>query len=311
MKTLLKALFVSLVALASTACYDDYKDDFEDGTSVYFSYQNPYRTLVEDADSDNLTFTFGVMIGGLYENTKSWTVEYEFDESLLAASGVASQALPAAYYDLSNDNNNKVVIKSGDFLGEVTVTIPKNAFMSDPLALGGTYALPIKITETESDYITEDKGYTVIALKYINKYHATYYLVGTDTKYDSTGTTVIDTETYDVGEENYVGNLYFTLTTTGQYTLNLPYVGGYNSTTDSQSMTMDFSNSSAITLTNPVGVTSLKDITVTPYASENLYTGEDVTSFDLSYTYTDSEGYIHKVVEKLVFLKQELAFETW
>ena len=76
----------------------------------------------------------------------------------------------------------------GNILGEIEVKIDKDKFMSDPKSLNGTYVLPVKITSCDMDSILENKDYSLIALKYFNKFHATYFLKGTDTKFNADGT---------------------------------------------------------------------------------------------------------------------------
>ena len=45
----LNILWIGLISVLMTACYDDYEKDY-DKSSVYFASQKPLRTLVADTD---------------------------------------------------------------------------------------------------------------------------------------------------------------------------------------------------------------------------------------------------------------------
>ena len=56
----LNILWIGLISVLMTACYDDYEKDY-DKSSVYFASQKPLRTLVADTD---MSIKVGVAIGG-------------------------------------------------------------------------------------------------------------------------------------------------------------------------------------------------------------------------------------------------------
>ena len=56
----LNILWIGLISILMTACYDDYEKDY-DKSSVYFASQKPLRTLVADTD---MSIKVGVAIGG-------------------------------------------------------------------------------------------------------------------------------------------------------------------------------------------------------------------------------------------------------
>ena len=45
----LNILWIGLISVLMTACYDDYEKDYDE-SSVYFASQKPLRTLVADTD---------------------------------------------------------------------------------------------------------------------------------------------------------------------------------------------------------------------------------------------------------------------
>ena len=49
----LNILWIGLISVLMTACYDDYEKDY-DKSSVYFASQKPLRTLVADRKSTRL-----------------------------------------------------------------------------------------------------------------------------------------------------------------------------------------------------------------------------------------------------------------
>ena len=59
----LNILWIGLISVLMTACYDDYEKDYDE-SSVYFASQKPLRTLVADTD---MSIKVGVAIGGKRE----------------------------------------------------------------------------------------------------------------------------------------------------------------------------------------------------------------------------------------------------
>ena len=65
----LNILWIGLISVLMTACYDDYEKDYDKST-VYFASQKPLRTLVADTD---MSIKVGVAIGGKREvHTDDW-----------------------------------------------------------------------------------------------------------------------------------------------------------------------------------------------------------------------------------------------
>ena len=194
MKRIIVFLFIS-VTLSS--CYQDYIKDF-DFTSTYFTYQTDVRSIIVGEDS---TFQFGVVLGGVRQNSIDREVSYMIDPTLINSATLALlkagnqktamtavnqlKQMPANYYTLSD--NSKFVIKSGMQMGTVKLTANSN-FLADPASFAPNYAIPLKITKA-GDSILSSKNYTVIAIKYENMLFGNYWHGGVTTR-DSAGVTV-------------------------------------------------------------------------------------------------------------------------
>ncbi|AWW32697.1 hypothetical protein DN752_22535 [Echinicola strongylocentroti] len=196
-------IFLLLTGLFSCEPYEDYLGDF-DYSIVYFGTQKPLRTIVA---YDNMEFKVGVALGGKRSNEVDEYADFSVDPSLLDddtfTEGNDFELLPADYYSLSNDS--RMVIPAGKFIGDVTVTLDREAFTSDPKALSTTYALPIRITGSSLDSISSGnydeagnvinppKDYTILVVKYISPYHGTYYHKGTQQELDENGELIEET----------------------------------------------------------------------------------------------------------------------
>ncbi|OAQ37886.1 hypothetical protein A5893_16880 [Pedobacter psychrophilus] len=185
-------IVLTVFILASCKKYDSYVSDF-DFSVVYFASQKPLRTIVA---YDNMSFKVGVTLGGVRNNKSDQTVKYEIDPSLLTSVSGAGvfKLLPANYYTISD--NSTMVVKEGQLIGDVTLTLNKALFTADPDALQKAYALPLRIVSTTTDSILRGssnvpaKDYTILVVKYISPYHGTYYHKGKETKLSDNSVTV-------------------------------------------------------------------------------------------------------------------------
>ncbi|MFR9499756.1 MAG: DUF1735 domain-containing protein [Rikenellaceae bacterium] len=289
--------FVAMILLSS--CYDDYKNDYVK-TTTYFSMQSPYVRLLED-DSDILSLKAGVGLGGKYENDKSWTVDYQIDESLLAeyASDKGFKVLPKDFYTVTNDS--KMVVAAGEITGIVTFKIDKEKFMNSEDAIAGNYVLPLRIVSSDMDEILEGKDYTIIRLNYYNQYHGQYWLTGEDKNIDD-GTSVI----YKEADDEFVLNRREKLTTLGPKELLIEYVGEYESV--GSQMKITFSEDGTKATISPVDGATITDVNGTgTYDADNR-----VLSID--YTYTSIVGVSHSVSDELTFSNvdnEDLRVVSW
>lgn len=269
-------------------CYDDYKQDYIYSTT-YFARQFPLRTLV-DADGADFRFELGVVLGGKYSNDKNEEVGFIVQDTLLNAYPQLTK-LPDNYYSI---NSSSFVIPSGEFKGSVPVTLDKNLFLDDALSVGNNYALPIQLVTTTADSILQDKHYTIVVLKYFNKYHGWYYVKGTDTNTQDNSV-----ETYS--ETDLVSNEDMLLTTLSKNELSVPYAG--NPDVSGRGMTMQIADNGNVTLSGGTG-------NITALSGSGTYDA-GTRNFTLQYSYTDGNGDVHTVSEELIYRNTELNLEEW
>lgn len=125
--------------------------DYEGGTTVYFPYQYPVRTIVlgDDEYDTSMDKAHKCMImatfGGSY-NGSNGNVTVAVDESLcnnlFYEGGVTPvKAMPSSYYKLSTTTLNF----NGTMNGATEVQL-EDAFFNDPDAVKNTYVIPLVIT---------------------------------------------------------------------------------------------------------------------------------------------------------------------
>ena len=205
---------VALGALSFTlaSCYNADREfpDYEKGTTAYFAYQFPVRTLIlgddiydNTLDNEHKCRIWSTM-GGAYGGRKAY-VDFIVDESLcnnlwfVDAGGNASTPvlpMPTSYYTLSSN----VIAYNGEPRGYVEVQFT-DAFFNDPKAIENTYVIPLLMTNVKGiDHIltgtpreglnpsrtnTEDwdilaKDYVLYCVKYMNPWQAKYIRRGVD-----------------------------------------------------------------------------------------------------------------------------------
>ena len=116
-------------------------DDYEGGSSVYFAYQYPVRTIVlgesEDfdttIDNEHRCQIYATM-GGVYKNEKRISVDIDVDntlcDNLYFEDGSPVVAMPSDYYSLGGDQ----IVLDNDKWGYVDVQFT-DAFFADPNSL--------------------------------------------------------------------------------------------------------------------------------------------------------------------------------
>ncbi len=205
---------VALGALSLTcaSCYnaDQEFPDYEGGTTAYFPYQFPVRTLVlgndiydntlDNAHKCRIWSTMGGAYGG-----RNATVQIAVDESLcdnlwfVDAGGNASSPvlpMPTSYYQLASNT----ISYNGEPRGYVEVQFT-DAFFNDPKAVENTYVIPLLMKSvTGIDHILtgtpreglspsrsniEDwdilaKDYVLYCVKYMNPWQGKYIRRGVD-----------------------------------------------------------------------------------------------------------------------------------
>jgi hypothetical protein len=218
-------IFVSLIGFVLLTSCQNQDIEFPDYkyTTVYFAYQSPVRTLTLGTDyvyDNSLDTAHQCMIyatmGGVYSNTVKRTLDVVVDNSLCSnltfesATGSRVVPMPSNYYTLPS--NMQIVIPSGSLMGGLKVQFT-DAFFADTLAMKNTYVIPLRITKVAnadsilsgkaivtnpSRFVTADwsvlpKDYILYAVKYKNRWDATYLRRGIEVGKGNGGATALDT----------------------------------------------------------------------------------------------------------------------
>lgn len=184
--------------------------DYEDGTTVYFPYQYPVRTIVLGDDEYDTSMDKAhkckilATFGGSY-NGSNGTVTVAVDESLcdnlFYEDGVTPvKAMPSSYYQLSTTN----LSFNGTMNGATEVQLT-DAFFADPDAVKTTYVIPLVMTSqtgftrilsgslnegasgsrTNSDiWEVKPMDYVLYCVKFQNKYSGFWLTHGTTSTAD-------------------------------------------------------------------------------------------------------------------------------
>jgi hypothetical protein len=226
MMKLKKYLFgavLGALSLTCASCYNSDKEfpDYQEGTTAYFAYQNPVRTLVLGNDIYDNTLDnehkcrIWATMGGAYGGRDA-TVDIAVDETLcdnlwfVDAGGNASTPvlpLPQSHYKLLSNS----IPYNGDVRGYVEVQFT-DAFFNDPKAVDNTYVIPLLMTNQKGfDHIltgtpregltpsrtnTEDwevlaKDYVLYCVKYMNPWEGKYIRRGVDNVTEKGKTTTV------------------------------------------------------------------------------------------------------------------------
>ncbi len=164
-----KILAILLFAVFLSACYDDYRLDYE-YTTVGFSTVDGgsnmdgvlYRTAVM---GEGMFVDVGIYVGGVIENEQERVVNFELDESLL--DGTDLTMMPEEYFSLSDAG--QFVIPKGSHVGRIRVQLDSVRFADDLSTLAPTYALPFVITGTnDADSVLETGSSKIVVIKYMS-----------------------------------------------------------------------------------------------------------------------------------------------
>ena len=200
------------LSLAYTSCYNADKEfpDYQDGTTAYFAYQYPVRTLIlgndiydntlDNAHKCQIWSTMGGAYGG-----RDAVVDIVVDETLCDNLYFTDEGgnpaepvrpMPTSYYQLASN----AIPYNGNPRGYVEVQFT-DAFFNDPKAIADTYVIPLVMTRaTGIDHIltgtpregltpsrtnTEDwdvlaKDYVLYCVKYMNPWQGKYIRRGVD-----------------------------------------------------------------------------------------------------------------------------------
>lgn len=210
-------------SLAFASCYNSEQKfpDYEEGTTAYFAYQFPIRTLIlgndiydNALDNDHRCRIWATM-GGAYHG-RDGSVSFVVDESLCDNLWFVDEGgnpstrvtpMPSDYYELLSTT---IPYKS-DTRGYVEVKFT-DKFFQDPKAIENTYVIPLLMTGAKGiDHILtgspregldpsrtnlEDwdilaKDYVLYCVKYMNPWQARYIRRGVDNVTENGSTTQI------------------------------------------------------------------------------------------------------------------------
>lgn len=223
LKNYIYGIALGAVSLTFASCYNADREfpDYEGGTTAYFAYQFPVRSLIlgNDIYDNSLDNAHKCRIwstmGGAYGGRDAY-VDIVVDETLcdnlffMDVNGNAAGPvlpMPSSYYTLSSNR----IAYNGDSRGYVEVQFT-DAFFNDPKAIENTYVIPLLMTNaTGIDHIltgtpregltpsrtnTEDwdvlaKDYVLYCVKYINPWDAKYIRRGVDNVTEGGTTTTV------------------------------------------------------------------------------------------------------------------------
>lgn len=164
----MKKLFIYIsIAVLIVSCRSN-EIEYPDYTyqTVYFPVQYPVRNIqLGESRYDNSldldsSFTIGVNISGMYNNTKERIVYVRYapelvanaDTTLLTDLGDTIKVLPANYYTPDLSTLDKIVIPAGSFDGRIKIKL-NSKFYSDPKTIGVRYVIPLVIVPSNKDTI--------------------------------------------------------------------------------------------------------------------------------------------------------------
>lgn len=216
----LHAIALGAISLTATSCYNAEHEfpDFEGGTTAYFAYQDPVRTLIlgndiwdNSLDNAHKCQIYATM-GGAYHGRNA-VVDFVVDPTLCDnlfftddAGNVAGPVLPMPtdYYSLAS---HQIPYKS-DSRGYVEVQFT-DAFFKDPKSAENTYVIPLLMTKADgidhiltgtprdgmspartntADWEVPAKDYVLYCVKYMNPWQARYIRRGVDNVIEGTET---------------------------------------------------------------------------------------------------------------------------
>lgn len=212
LKKYIYGVTLGALSLTCVSCYNSENEfpDYEGGTTAYFAYQNPVRTLILGNDIYDNTLDnehkcrIWATMGGAYHGRDA-VADIVVDESLcdnlyytneFGEVAAPVRPMPKEYYSLLGNT----IPYNGDARGYVEVQFT-DAFFSDPKAIENTYVIPLLMTNVSGiDHIltgtplkgltpartdTEDwevlaKDYVLYCVKYMNPWQGKYIRRGVD-----------------------------------------------------------------------------------------------------------------------------------
>ncbi len=297
------------LAAALTGCKNGSADfpDFEGGTTAYFAYQYPVRTIVLGDDDYDTTLDkahqcqIKSTFGGSY-NGSNGTVQVAVDPTLVNGltfeDGTPVKVMPENYYSLSTTS----LAYNGTMNGSTTVQL-NDAFFADPDAVKNTYVIPLVMTsqtgfgkiltgelnegaspvrQDASQWAVQPKDFVLYCVKFQNKYSGFWLTNG-------------NTSTENIEK---AGNVEIRTKSLTQSVYTVSHEGK----TADLLLTFDSSNNCTITsLTD--GVTATGNGSWTDDGEKKSWNNKDRDLMELKYTVDFGGGAVLAVHEKLVWLR--------
>lgn len=294
-------ILIALIALSVSSCYESYEKDF-DVTRAYFASQRPLRTLVADT---GMSIKVGVAIGGKREVDPSDWATFEIDPSLLE--GTSLTLMPEEYYTLA-DPNRMSVSNTNLAICDVRVNF-SDEFYNDVNALGTYYAIPFRLTGHSQEEVATDvngnpKDYSIVAVKFVSRWHGTYYVKGQMTNLSTNEVTVYS-------NKDLSRNITRDIISLSRDKIQRPGFGNTTETGEAVNLTVKDDMSVAIEAGGSVAVTDATAV-LDPEA-EGLELAGPQPKFTLSYTF-ERNGVQYRVEEELIRRQNpeaDLRFEEW
>jgi hypothetical protein len=278
----------------------------------------------------DLIFHIAPNIGGMYENTETWTVDFEVVDTLAHhienVGGDTILPLPSSYYTLTP--SGQVTIPPGSFKGMIEVRLAQE-FLQDPLSYGNHYVVPLQITGTSADSILRGvsagtnpnpdprqpgdwaippKDFVLYGIKYVNPYHGTYLHRGRDIIYNLSNEpvdTVIYRQIYIVDDE------LCKLSTRGMNVVHTDGIANFRG--GAYQMELTIAESGEIIVDSISGSEFLPTGTGSYVKDGSEWGGKprDVIYLSYSFAETDGDTLIHQVNDTLVFRNRGIKFEEF
>lgn len=293
-------------------------DDYEGGTTVYFPYQYPVRTIVLGSDEYDTTLDkahkcqIKATFGGSYDGsngTVQVTVDPTLVNNLTFADGTAVKAMPSNYYTLSTTD----LAFKGTMNGTTEVQLT-DAFFNDPDAVKNTYVIPLVMTgqtgfgkiltgtlvegasairTDASCWEVQPMDYVLYCVKFQNKYSG-YWL--------TTGTTSIDNiekgSVVQVTTKSLTQSVYSVSWQDGATLYNADLLLSFNGDQCTISSLTD-------------GVTATGSGSFGEKSEKKAWGNKDRDGMELNYSVTFADGHQFATHEKLVWQRSGVTIEEF
>lgn len=284
-----------------TACYDEYKTDFE-YTAAYFSHQYPVRTVTIDPEVDMMEINVGAAYGGKYSyDGVTESVNFAIADTLITDhpdyTDMGIKLMPSSWYTLSDDSK---ITMTNSSVGFVNVSIKRDSLIKYPDAVNNTYAIPFLLTGASTDSILSNKNFSIVVVKFKNEFDGRYYVKGVDNELNVDGT-VASSMVYS--NSALVLNKYIFLSSIAKDALSVPRIGN-NENANNFVYNLQYSSSDGSALLSADPNSSVKTLVG---AAQYDY-AEKTFVCKYFYKYNNVE---HSVVDTLIYSNTELNIESW